>query len=207
MKKSFIGYAFTLIMAFGIASCGKSGGGGGGGTTGVSLITAGGVTQTTTQTVQDFNAWYNASESYSVNQGCGKVKLTRVTSAAGSNNANCSEKSFLGIKFYVCSSNYNNTNNNGTSADSNVYVNCSSTVRSSYANLSSIVGSGQIIEAYSTQSMSGSKVYTLRIQVTGSSIVTHVIDTGFPAAFQPMHTTFSDGSLMNLTKYQVLGTY
>ena len=208
MKRSTISFALTLVMAIGFAvSCGKDSKGGSGGGVGTSLITAGGVSQTTAQATQDFNTWYNGSESYTAGQGCGNVKLTRVTSAAGSSNSNCSEKSFLGIKFYVCSSNYNSTNNSGTSAESNVYVNCSSSVRSSYGNLSSLVGSGPIIEAYSSQSMSGSKIYTLRFKVSETSVVTHVIDTGFPASFQPMHSTYSDGSVMNLTKYQVLGTY
>ncbi|GEM_PF-4694038 len=41
MKRSMIGFAITLVMAFGISSCGKSGGGGSSNGIGTSLLTSG----------------------------------------------------------------------------------------------------------------------------------------------------------------------
>ncbi len=185
MKKSFYGFTLTLVMAFGIASCGKDGGGSSGGST-TSLLTSGSISQSGAQVVQSFQSWAAQSPTYNQSNGsCGTYTLTRKTNTISSNQ-NCSQKSFLGIKFYVCSSS-SNSNGSGTQSTSSVSVACSGAVNSGYSQLSAIISSGTIIDAVSGYSpYQGGTVYNLVIQRADSSVVTYVIDTYFPAAFQPV---------------------
>ena len=195
MKKSFYGYALTLVMAFGIASCGKSGGGGGGGAT-TSLITSGNISQSATETVTAFNNWYAAAETIGY-PGCGNYSLTRTTQSVSSNGSNCSQNTLFGfINYTWCSNSSNSGSSSGTGTTSTVAVSCSSTSKSSSAALAAIAGGsyGTLVHAASQNGTNGSPAYVLVFQASDGAITTHIVDTYYPAAFQPLQTTSSSSS-------------
>lgn len=185
MKKSFIGYALTLVMAFGIASCGKSGGGGGGGITSTSLITSGTLDPNSQQYANYLNQWIQGTETITDPNGCGAFNVTRSVStvASGSNNSNCQQGTFLGFLPYTyCSSSSGSSSNTGTpQAPVLTNVNCSATVRSGYASIQNILASGTMVQIQ----LVSSTAFKVVVQ-TASGYVTHVIDTSLPAAFQPV---------------------
>ena len=197
MKKSFIGYAFTLIMAFGIASCGKSGGGGGGGT-GIETINTGGVSvsQNVATTLSNLNSWYVSTNEGSYGLSSGKITydVYRTTSANSAGSQNCPGKEIKIFGVVVGCFQTSSTSWGQTPSGTPTTVTASSGVaKSSNAALASIVSkinSGLILDA-----VQYGPVYTIVVrEAAGSNNVrVYTIDTNYHSAFQPMMEQSSQG--------------
>ena len=207
MKKSFIGYALTLVMAFGIASCGKSGGGGGGGATGIEAINTGGtsVSQSSAQALSNLDAWYRSTNEggYNLSPYSYSYDVYRTTSnntSSGSSNSSCPGKEIKILGMVVgCLQTYSSSGGaqNLTGTPTRVLL-TSGMAKSSNAALASIVGqinSGLIVNAiqYGT-------VYTIVTRKTVSSnyVNVYTIDTNYHSAFQPMMVQDTEASSLTV---------
>lgn len=217
MKKSFIGYALTLVMAFGIASCGKSGGGGGGGITSTSLITSG-LPQSSTDVVNSFNSWYASTQEGSgglsnttppYNGGNGRYELTRTAGTSSSGGGNCEQKPIkvfgVTVGYYsVCSNSVSSNTTGGTGVTSEVLI-VANQAKSANATLASIAnsGPGTLVDAQFYNN-----AFNLAFRRADNSVVVYVIDTRYHSAFQPMQVIeTSSGSTTTLTNITKKASY
>jgi hypothetical protein len=200
MKKSFFGFALTLVMAFGIASCGKSGGGGGGGGIGTSLLTSG-LPQSSVDVVNSFNNWY-AGANEGQNLQTGRYEITTTSSVSNSSNCPRKEIKVFGVvigHYYACTSG-GTTGGNGVASEIRIVQ---GQAKSTNATLASIAASadGTLVDA-----QFNGAAYSLVFRRADNSTVVRIIDIQYHSAFQPVQTIeTSTGATSSVTDWKYLG--
>lgn len=192
MKSTLFG---LLFVSFIIAGCGKDSGGGGSSSTMLGTNSSN-LSSTAVAAAQSFQSWYESASEPSVTVG--PYVLTKTSSASSNSGSNCSLKTWGIFSYYSCSSSSSSSSSGSTSTTCGVTV---------YSSASSLKGHNPVLAGLYNGTLgtlingtqNGSN-YNFTIQKPNGHVITYVINTQYPSAFQPVQVQDTEtASLISVT--------